>query len=141
MIAIAIVAAKLADIEERLAMVRKHRVGTPADYANAPEARDLVAFNLMLAVQSAADLAMHIISDEGLPAARTVAEGFDRIGQHGVIANDLALRLQQAVGFRNVVARGYARMNLDVLHGAATQGVEDLTEFGATLAQWVDDRG
>lgn len=60
MISVAIIAAKLADIEERLAMVRKHRLAEASAYASSPEARDLVAFNLMLAVQR--DLAQFVIA-------------------------------------------------------------------------------
>ena len=140
MIALSVVAAKLADIEDRIAMVRKHRLDEAAKYTSSPEARDLVAFNLMLAVQSAADLAAHVIADEALAPPRTVAEGFDRIAQHGVIGQELAARLQRAVGFRNVVAHGYARMNLDVLHGAAMQGADDLQAFVTALAQWTAQR-
>lgn len=141
MIAVAIIAAKLADIEERLAMVRKHRLAGASAYTSSPEARDLVAFNLMLAVQSAADLASHVISDERLPPPRTVAEGFERIARHGVIPEDLAVRLQRAVGFRNVVAHGYTRMNLDALHAGATHGAEDLEQFVVALSRWVEERG
>ncbi len=70
MIAPALVATKLAELRDRLAMIRKHRLSQAGEYASSPEARDLVAFNLMLAVQCAADLAAHLISDEGLPPAR-----------------------------------------------------------------------
>lgn len=141
MIALSVIAAKLADIEERLAMVRKHRLDEASRYASLPEARDLVAFNLMLAVQSAADLASHIISDEGLAPPRTVAEGFERMAQHGIIPQELAGGLQRAVGFRNVVAHGYARMNLDVLHAAAMRGAADLEQFVTVLAQWTASNG
>lgn len=51
----AIVAAKLGDLADRLTMVRKHRKTSPEAYEHDAEARDLVAFNLMLAVQVAAD--------------------------------------------------------------------------------------
>ena len=140
MIALAVVTAKLADIAERLDMVKKHRLAAADGYAASPEARDLVAFNLMLAVQSAADLAAHAISDENLPPARTAAEAFERLAQHGVIAQDLASTLQRAVAFRNVVAHGYARLDLALLHDAATAGAQDLERFAAQFARWMETR-
>jgi uncharacterized protein YutE (UPF0331/DUF86 family) len=136
MIAASVLSAKLADIAERLTMVRKHRQAMPADYRTEPEARDLVAFNLMLAVQSAADLATHVVADEGFTAARTVAEAFARLAEHGIIDAALALRLQGAVAFRNRVAHGYVGPNLDMLHEAAQSGVDDLEQFSRVLATW-----
>ena len=136
MIAQALVAAKLADIATRLAMVEKHRLPSASGDDAAPEARDLVAFNVMLAVQGAADVAAHIVADQSWIAARTAAESFERLAQHGVIPVDLAGRLQRAVAFRNLVAHGYAKLNLSPLHDAATHGAEDLESFMSAVASW-----
>jgi uncharacterized protein YutE (UPF0331/DUF86 family) len=130
-----LLAAKLADIEERAQMVERHRQDSVQGYLASPEARDLVAFNLMLAVQAAADIAAHVVSDRGLAPARSVAEGFERLAQHGVVSHELAARLQGAAGFRNVVAHGYARLKLDVLRDAAFAGVDDLREFATVVAR------
>ena len=48
-------------------------------------ALDLVSFNLMLALQACADLASHLIADEGWPAATSLEEGFARLEQFGVV--------------------------------------------------------
>jgi uncharacterized protein YutE (UPF0331/DUF86 family) len=131
-----VIVAKLADLAERVEMVRKHRRAAAADYETQPEARDLVAFNLMLAVQSAADLATHLIMSEGWVPARSVGEAFDRIAERGVIATDVAARLRRAVGFRNLVAHGYAKLHSSGLHDAAWSGVEDLDQFAKQIASW-----
>lgn len=136
MIVASVLAAKLADIAERLTMVRKHRLATVDDYRTAREPRDLVAFNLMLAVQSAADLATHVVSDEGYTAARTVAEAFARLAEHGILGDALAVRLQNAVAFRNRIAHGYVGLSLDMLHEAAHAGVDDLEQYARVLATW-----
>jgi uncharacterized protein YutE (UPF0331/DUF86 family) len=90
----------------------------------------------MLAVQSAADLAAHAIADQTWPAVRTVAEAFERLAQRQVITPELAIKLQRAVGFRNVIAHGYGRLNLDVLCEAATHGPGHLEEFASSFARW-----
>jgi uncharacterized protein YutE (UPF0331/DUF86 family) len=136
MIAAAVLTAKLADISSRLTSVRKHRAPDADAYASNHDARDLVAFNLMLAVQSAADLALHIVSDEGLTAVQTVGEAFSRLGEHCVLEPALATRLRRAVSFRNLVAHGYAQLNLQALHEAATLGVDDLERYAQSIASW-----
>jgi uncharacterized protein YutE (UPF0331/DUF86 family) len=135
-----VVIAKLGELASRLAMVRKHRKASAAEYASDPEAQDLVAFNLMLAVQCAADLATHIVTSEGFVPARTVSDAFERLAEHGIIARSLFPTLRRAVGFRNVVAHGYVKLDREGLVQAAHEGVEDLGAFAQQLAQWAKGR-
>lgn len=85
-----VVAAKLADLSARVERVRKHCGGraSSTDLAADPDALDLVAFNLMLAVQICADIASHIIADAGWPGARTLAESFLRLHERGVLSQE-----------------------------------------------------
>lgn len=52
-----IVQRKLAELDARVARVRTHRRASTDELASDRDALDLVAFNLMLAVQAACDLA------------------------------------------------------------------------------------
>ncbi len=99
-------------------------------------ALDLVSFNLMLSVQVCADLASHLIADEGWPAASSLAEGFHRLEQFGVIEGDTALALQRAVGLRNVVAHGYAGIDVERCFHAAQHGLGDLESFARQVSEW-----
>ncbi|MEW5854278.1 MAG: DUF86 domain-containing protein [Myxococcota bacterium] len=135
-----VITLKLGELARRIARVDEHYLpAAPAFPAN-QDSQEIIAFNLMLSVQVCADIASHIISDEGWPPAATLAEGFKRLAEHGVITEALAQTLSQAVGLRNVVAHGYARINLQHLHAAAARGVEDLREYTRQVAQWVSAR-
>ena len=54
-----------------------------------------------------------------------------------MIPSDVAAALRNAVGLRNVVAHGYAGVDLPLLHLAATRGVDDLDSFARSIAGWV----
>lgn len=54
----------------------------------------------------------------------------------GVIATSIAQALRKAVGLRNVVPHGYARVGPTAIHSAATGGVADLEAFGKAVATW-----
>lgn len=123
------IATKLAELSDRLGRVRQHAKPTAEDLAADRDAMDLVAFNLMLSVQAAADIASHVISDEGWPAASTLAESFQRLAQEGVISTPTASALARAVGLRNVVALGYGGADPALVHHAATTGLTDLERF------------
>jgi uncharacterized protein YutE (UPF0331/DUF86 family) len=132
-----VVAAKLAELEDRLGRVRVHRRGSAAELAADRDGSDLVAFNLMLAVQTCLDVASHVIADEGWPPAGTLAESFHRLAQHGVITAATDDALGRAASFRNVVAHGYGRVVADLLFAAATDGVHDLERFAHEVAGWI----
>ena len=84
------------------------------------DALDLVAFNLMLAVQTCLDLASHLIADEGWEAATSLAESFARLHAYGVITSRSTEALGEAAKFRNVVAHGYAIVDPQRVFLAAT---------------------
>ena len=131
-----LLAAKLAELADRVARVRARCPATAEGLTRDRDALDLVAFNLMLAVQSCADIASHIVADERWPAATTLAAGFQRLAEHGVIAETTAAALGRAVGLRNVVAHGYAGVDAALVHGAAVGGVTDLDTFAREVAAW-----
>jgi uncharacterized protein YutE (UPF0331/DUF86 family) len=136
-----LLAAKLADLADRLHRVRSH---TPADASALAADRDtldIVAFNLMLCVQIGADIASHLIADEGWPAASSLAEGFVRLEERQVVSPATAEAMRNAVGFRNVVAHGYSRVDAAMTYRAATAGVGDLEAFAREVATWAARAG
>lgn len=135
-----VIAAKLVDLSGRVAQVRKHCPEEMKQLAANHDTLDLVSFNLMLAVQSCADIASHIIADERWPAARSLAEGFERLVDHGILDRATAQALGKAVGLRNVIAHGYAALDVAMLHTAATRGVTDLDAFARQISAWVDEQ-
>lgn len=132
-----LIASKLSDLADRIARIRKHRRSTVGELTADRDASDLVAFNLMLAVQICADIAAHLIADEGWPPSKTLGESFGRLQEHEVISPAVAMALRNAVGLRNFVAHGYAGVDQALLHAAATSGVDDLDAFAREVAIWV----
>ena len=132
-----LVASKLAELADRIARVRVHARPAPDDLRADRDALELVSFNLMLAVQACADIAGHLIADEGWPPARNLVESFQRLEQHGVLEPAVAHQMQKAVGLRNVVAHGYGHVDIDMVHAAATDGVADLDAFARQVSAWV----
>jgi uncharacterized protein YutE (UPF0331/DUF86 family) len=135
-----LVAAKLAELDDRVERVRSHCPSTLDELRADRDALDLVSFNLMLAVQSCSDISSHLIADQGWRAAPTLASAFNCVRDEGVISATTAAALCRAVGLRNVVAHGYAGINPAMVHAAATQGLGDLEAFAREVAQWISTR-
>jgi uncharacterized protein YutE (UPF0331/DUF86 family) len=133
-----LVAAKLDELVDRARRARQHCPVTVQELADDRGALDLVAFNLMLAVQVCADIASHIIADEGWAATKTLAGGFDRLVEHGVTLAATGEQLKRAVGLRNVIAHGYTRINVAMVHDAAMRGTLDIDAFATDVAKYVE---
>ncbi len=133
-------AAKLAELADRIERVRRHCPATADELRRDRDALDLVSFNLMLAVQSCADVAGHLIADEGWVTAPNLAGSFNRLRDEGVISASTADTLCRSVGLRNVVAHGYSGINPAMVYAAAVSGVSDLETFAREVARWIAGR-
>lgn len=132
-----LVQAKLGELDERITRARERCPGSPAALSGDRDALDLVSFNLMLAIQSCADIASHIIADERWSPARTLSESFERLRDQGVLTAPTAAGMKAAVVVRNIVAHGYSRADPLKIHAAATTGLRTLEAFARETSQWL----
>ena len=132
-----VLAAKLAELTLRVSRVRAHCPASADVLGASTDALDLVAFNLMLAVQCSVDVATHIIAEQRWPTAASLADAFDRLAEHGVIALSTRDSMRGATRIRNIVAQGYAGLDVPKLHDAATRGLAELERLGSEVAVWL----
>jgi uncharacterized protein YutE (UPF0331/DUF86 family) len=137
MVRVDIITAKLSELGARTARVRMHTPSSADELRNDQDALDLVSFNRMLCVQSAADIASHIVADEGYRPAQSLADAFERLRENGILKRETADAMAKAAGLRNVVAHGYAGVDVKLVFGAASRGVADLDAFAAEVAGWL----
>lgn len=131
-----LLSSKLAELALRVNRVRALGALSVEELTANRDAFELASFNLMLAVQICADIAAHLIADERWPAAKNLAEAFTRLEEQSVISVAVARAMRKAVGLRNVVAHGYARVDPTTIHSAATTGLADLEAFSQAVAAW-----
>jgi uncharacterized protein YutE (UPF0331/DUF86 family) len=140
MVDVNLVSAKLRELAEKIARVRNHCPPDAAALAADQDALELVAFNLMLGVQTCSDIASHLIADEGWPASPTLSKAFQELHRQGVLTEEVAAALGRAAGFRNRIAHGYADTDPLTIHGAAANGLPDLERFAAEVSAWISRR-
>jgi uncharacterized protein YutE (UPF0331/DUF86 family) len=133
-----LIATKLAELARRVERVRRHRPATAEALAADPDAFDLVAFNLMLAVQACLDVASHLIADQGWEPATDLAGSFRRLAEEGVLREPTAAALARAAGLRNVVAHAYGSARPNLVFVGAGEGLGDLERFAAEVAAWLE---
>lgn len=129
-----------ARLAERAAAVERHlrRVADRLPPAGEPleamtDASDAVILHLWQATQIVIDLAMSVAVDRDAGAPATYADAFVRLGERGVLGEDLARRLVRATGFRNVLVHAYEDLDMERVREAAIKGPPDLRAFLAAL--------
>jgi uncharacterized protein YutE (UPF0331/DUF86 family) len=94
--------------------------------------RDACAFYLVLAVEECSDLAEHLIAEKGWGAPESAGEEFDLLARQGVISAQLARRMREAVGMRNLLVHRYVDADWSRVYEAA-RDLSRLREFLAAV--------
>jgi uncharacterized protein YutE (UPF0331/DUF86 family) len=131
-------------IEQKLESVRrclqriKEKCPPSADIlARDLDAQDILALNLSRAVQLCVDIGAHIVAGKNVPPPATMGQTFDVLAELGIISEELALRMKNAVGFRNIAVHNYEAINWQIVHAIATRHVGDFTDFArSVLREW-----
>jgi uncharacterized protein YutE (UPF0331/DUF86 family) len=135
-----VLGSKRVELQDRIARIRETCPATAEMLENDRDALDLTAFYLMLAMQSCLDIASHLISDEDWQPATTLAGSFQCLAQQGALSAETAAALGKAVGLRNLIAHGYGGIEPELIHVAATRGIDDLERFAREIDTWVRSR-
>ena len=94
-----------------------------------------VEHTLQLAIQAALDAASHIVSDERLGEPRTNRELFTLLARGGWIDAELAVKLGDMAGFRNILVHGYDTVDLAIVEDVVSHRLGDLLEFTAVVRE------
>jgi uncharacterized protein YutE (UPF0331/DUF86 family) len=126
-----LVAKKLAEIETYVRELRE--LAEPAAIGRDVKEQRFVLHTLQLAIQSALDAASHIVSDERLGEPERNRELFDLLATAGWIPRQLADRLGEMAGFRNLLVHEYAAIDLAIVRDVVENRLSDLLELCAAV--------
>jgi uncharacterized protein YutE (UPF0331/DUF86 family) len=136
---VALVARKLAILEEHLRRLRERRPAELATFASDTLLQDAVALSVLVVVQEAVDIALHIASDEGWEVASSYREAFAVLQRHGLLDAALTESLAGAALLRNRIAHGYSSLDVDRLWSELPSGVSAFAAFSAKMAAFLNE--
>jgi uncharacterized protein YutE (UPF0331/DUF86 family) len=99
-----------------------------------------VKYAFVTAIEACLDVAQHISASEGWGPPSTNADALVVLGRHGILDVDLARRLAQAVGFRNVLVHEYVTVD-DAIVKRRLDDLSDLEGFVTAVAGWMTRPG
>jgi uncharacterized protein YutE (UPF0331/DUF86 family) len=92
---------------------------------------------MLVSIQSAIDIASHLISQNDLKRPATYRETFDLLGQAGMISEELAGELSDLAGFRNVLVHIYWDLDLDVIYSILQNDLKTLRRFRDEIKEFL----
>ncbi len=84
---------------------------------------------LYLAIQAAIDLAEAVVAYKNFRKPTTMSETFSILNEEKIIPDDLLKNLTGMVGFRNIVAHDYEKMNYDIVYDILQNRLKNIEEF------------
>lgn len=116
-----VVVRKLDTLRSLLAELEKHAGATAEEIRRDPYRVERL---LELLVTAAADLLSHLLAERGEQPG-TYREIFRRSGEQGLIAAELAERLEKAAGMRNVLVHLYEDIDYGIVQESVGQALRD----------------
>jgi uncharacterized protein YutE (UPF0331/DUF86 family) len=130
----ALVARKLAILADHVERLKTRRPAEVAALRADLLLQDAIALSLLVAVQEAVDIALHMASDEGWGVPSSYRESFELLAKHGVIDAPLAAAMTSTALLRNRIAHGYASVDIERLWRELPAGIASFEAFRAAIA-------
>ena len=122
-----VVLAKVAAIQKCLRRI-KDVTGLDSDRLDEIDAQEIFVLNLQRAIQSAIDLATHIVASEGLGIPDTIRGNFVLLERAKIITKPLTKKMQSMVGFRNIAIHDYQALDVNVLKAILSKNLKDIEQ-------------
>jgi len=86
------------------------------------------------------DIAAHITAQTGTRKPKDNADLFVILSEYDIIPKDLARRLGQFVGFRNILTHMYLMVDVDKVYDNLQNDLSDLVQFRAAMTTWLESQ-
>lgn len=98
--------------------------------------------NVEVAIQASLDIANHIVAACGLERPKKEAgEVFFTLAKEKVIGKNLAEKLKEAAGFRNLLVHEYAKIDRHKTYINIRDDLKDLIQFAKEIEEFLEKRG
>ena len=92
---------------------------------------------LELLVMAASDLIFHLLAEENIQP-ESYRHAFQLASEQDWLPQDLAIRLQDATGLRNILAHLYETIDYDILQAAIPLALADFAQFIAIFETYLN---
>lgn len=125
---------RLARLEELLRHLRRLAQADRQAFLRDPGLQAQAERWLHLAAEGCLDLAHHLIADRGWRTPETYRDAFVVLREEGALSEELAGRMEDWAGLRNVLVHLYLDVDHALLWRILAEDLDDLEQFAAAIA-------
>lgn len=140
MVDVEVVQRKLRKLEQYLRELEEIRPPSLQAYVSSTLLRRTVERLIQLLVEVANDINTHVIVGLGHPPPEDYYEGFIRMGELGVIPQDLATRLAPSDGERNILVHEYESIDDRIVYESIQHALDDFRAYGGQILTYLAQR-
>jgi len=95
--------------------------------------QDAIVLNLQRACEAAIDMGTRVIRMKQLGIPQSSRDVFALLEKAGILTNDISLRMQKMVGFRNIAIHDYQALSIEIVQSILDNRLVDFKEFSQSL--------
>ncbi|MBI5193691.1 MAG: DUF86 domain-containing protein [Nitrospirae bacterium] len=126
---ISVIENKISSIRKYLKILERYPEYSRKEIGENIDIRGAVERYLYLMAQSAIDLAEAVIAYRDLRKPATMSEAFYILNEENIISGECTDKMVRMVGFRNIIAHDYERINYDIVYDILHHRLKDIEEF------------
>ena len=108
------------------------------EFAEDFQAVDASLYELQTMLEAVSDIAMHVVTGANLGSPNSRPEAVEMLAKNGIIPQDLAEKISQAVRMRNVIVHHYPSVNLRTVYDVIQNDLGDTVDFCAEIVNYLD---
>ena len=108
------------------------------EFAEDFQAVDASLYEFQTMLEAISDIAMHIVAGANLGSPNIRPEAIEMLAKSGIIPEELAEKISQAVRMRNIIVHHYPRVNLNTVYEVIQNNLGDIVDFCAEIANYLD---
>jgi len=120
---------KISSILKYLKILQRYKKFSRKEIEDNLDIKGAVERYLYLAIQSTIDLAEAIISYRNFRKPTTMTEAFYILNEEELISEELTKKLVKMVGFRNIIAHDYEKIDYDIVLDVLKNKMKDAEAF------------
>jgi len=131
---------KMDELESYLRELDDYLPGNEDEYLESGMMKRACERAFQLSCENLLDICNLIISEEGLGIPSDSKDTVRRLGEHNIISKSLATRLEELVGFRNLLVHQYGRIDDSRAYNYLYKDSKDFYEFLETVEKYINSK-
>ncbi|MFZ4858315.1 MAG: type VII toxin-antitoxin system HepT family RNase toxin [Desulfuromonadaceae bacterium] len=134
----ALVFRKVASLSEYQKQVSEYSALTVEQYRGDWKIQRIVERTLQMMIELCADIANHVISDNGLRTPETYADTFRVLAENNILAPDKLAVMEKMSKFRNIVVHQYETVDAEIVILVLRRHLDDFRQFSDSVIQFIN---